>query len=602
MAGATGAAPDYDHHRGAAPLLRVTSRWRTAFFVTANFIGFLAVNAFWHYLSTGRWVELSAASYRQALAAPLGQMLLEPLSIFVHPWMIVVTGLLVAAVTFVPVMVAVLYRLWIAALFVAAVALVGHAPLLAAFLAVGCFLAGRTRLRSDLPFLALLAGLAPVVVYLYFFAGSAERLLMPLQRPVFYLPLLLALVAAVVAGAAVLGLARLTQYRPGVIWPVLLALVAVPVGLFARQVGLAELDYALIVGRIEAADTIFTPETVPDVRGAVAATRPASAPATAPTWRRTRAEPRPATAPVKAPQKPGDLTAMCNRYLAAHPDSPHAPAVMWIRAVAVEDRIRRRTLRVGADGPPLPPGAGRTSLRELYRQLAGTWEDLALRYADSPQAMVALQRLGMFALRDGRVHRARQHLRVAQSGLVSHLASEAPVRARTWRRVFVPCRDVPGAEYYRAVLADTNGIIWLVESNKVLDADSTGREAFADYMKRWPFTRASQAELDSLARRHADTELADNFRVRAALAEARSLDRATKLADLAGGLGDGAIVANYELGRLGMTLADDPAWGVMGLKSPGDYFEVVCTAWKNPYLGQSREHLAWLARQRGASD
>jgi len=596
MARTTGTAPAYDHHRGAAPLLRVTSRWRTAFFVTANLIGFVAVNAFWHYLSTGRWVELSAASYRQALAAPLGQMLLEPLSIFAHPWMIVVAGLLVAAVTFVPVMVAVLYRLWIAALFVAAVAFVGHAPLLAAFLAVGCVLSGRTRLRSDLPFLALLAGLAPVVVYLYFFAGDAERLLMPLQRPVFYLPLLLALVAAVVAGAAVLGLARLTQYRPGVIWPVLLALVAAPVWLFARQVGAAELDYALIAGRVHAADTIFTPETVADVRAVVAAT--------APTWPKTRAEPRPATAPAtgKTSCRPGDLTAMCNRFLATHLDSSHGAAVMWIRAVAVEDRIRRRTLQADADEPPHPPGAGQTSLRELYRQLAKAWEDLALRYPDSPQAMVAFQRLGIFALRDGRVHRARQHLRVAQSYLARHLASPAPERARTWRRIFVPPGRVPGAEYYRAVLADTNAIIWLVEANKVLDADSTGREAFADYMKRWPFTRTSQAELDSLARRHADTELSDNFRVRAALAEARRLDRATKLADLAGGLGDGAIVANYELGRLGMTLADNPAWQVMGLKSPADYFEVVCTAWKNPYLDQAREHLAWLARQQGASE
>ena len=150
--------PLFDHHRGAEPLLWRTGTFRGHFFVAANLIGFVAANAFLHYLATGRWLDFSADSYRRAIITPLSEMFLHPLSVFEHPWMIVVTGLLLAAVAFVPIVVAVLYRLWVVWLFVAAIAVVGHAPLLAACLGVGCVMAAITRLRSDLPFMALLVG------------------------------------------------------------------------------------------------------------------------------------------------------------------------------------------------------------------------------------------------------------------------------------------------------------------------------------------------------------------------------------------------------------------------------------------------------------
>ncbi|GAG48700.1 unnamed protein product, partial [marine sediment metagenome] len=51
----------FDHHRGSAPLLRQTSIFRSAFFVAANLAGFIAANAFLHYLATGRWFDFSLA-------------------------------------------------------------------------------------------------------------------------------------------------------------------------------------------------------------------------------------------------------------------------------------------------------------------------------------------------------------------------------------------------------------------------------------------------------------------------------------------------------------------------------------------------------------
>ena len=124
-------------------------------FLVVNLAAFAVVSAFWQYLSTGRWVDFSPSAYRHDLATGAGQMLLEPLSVFRYPWMMLASGLLLATLLVVPVMVSVLYRLPLAGLFVLVLAGVGHAPVLALTVALGCVLATRTTLRSDMPFLAV---------------------------------------------------------------------------------------------------------------------------------------------------------------------------------------------------------------------------------------------------------------------------------------------------------------------------------------------------------------------------------------------------------------------------------------------------------------
>jgi len=207
VARATGAAVSdpgsgFDHHRGAVPLLRPAGLERTALTVTVSLAAFAVVNSLWHYLGTGQWVDLSGGAFRDDLSGPLGQSFLQPLSVFSYPWMILVDGLLLGAIVFVPLTVAVLYRLIVAAVFVLVVALVGHAPVLAIMLAAGCLLATRTRWRSDKPFLAALLAMAPVAVYLGVFSSWGLDIgLAPVQRVVLLAPVAAALVAAVAAVA-----------------------------------------------------------------------------------------------------------------------------------------------------------------------------------------------------------------------------------------------------------------------------------------------------------------------------------------------------------------------------------------------------------------
>lgn len=569
----------YDHHHGAAPLLRSTSTLRGVLFVTVDLLGFLAVTAFSRYLSTGQWVDFSVAGYRKALGTPLTVMLVEPLSIFAHPWMTAVGGLLISAIVFVPIMVAVLYRLWVSVLFLVAVAVVGHAPLLAAFLAAGCVLAGMTRLRSNLPFLALLAGLAPVVGYLGFFTGSSEILLTPLQWFVLYLTLILAVLAAMLAGGVVLVAARLTRFRPGVIWPVLLVFLGLPVALFYQKVGPAELDYALIAGPLEGSDGLFRTEALEDfLRGHRAVSDAADSP-----------EAMLAAVQGQLARRREALLRQCDVFLTRHPRSRHGPAAMWVRAVVKDVRV--------------DPQAFRTGLVKYYthspsKLSLGDWTALSERYGYSPQAMVAHQRLGIDALRDGRVEKAQQDLHIAKS-LMSYLGRPGAQTAEPlWEGVFVPAESLPGQEYCRETLAQTEQIIWLMNENKVVEGSQANVNAFADYMKLWPFVHLAPGALAELAASSQDTELADNQALLEAMAEKDALKRAVKLSGLTGGLGDAAIIAHYELGRLAMRYGNRPDWDVRQLKSAEQYFAVVRQARENPYKASAEQHLAWLAARR----
>jgi len=555
----------FDPHRGAMPLLRQTSTFRGVFFFVANLAGYVAANGFLYYLSTGRFWDFTIRGYREALVVPLSEIMVRPPSIFSHPWMIPVTGLVLGVIAFVPAMLAVLYRQWVSLLFVAAVAVFGHAPFLAACLALGCVVASRTRLRSNLPFLALTVGLTSSVTvyvtgYLLVLGPAQERVLLPFQRLVFYLPIIVALVSVVIAGAAVLGLARLTRYRPGVIWPVLLVLLAAPGWLFWEKVGPAELDYALIDARVAPGDVLFNAGDLGP----------------------------PARAQANLDARRRALTNQCRAFLLRHQHSGRGEAVKWIQATIDDVQI----------DPFSPAGEVRLIYAGPSRQSEARWRRLIARFPDGPQAMVGRFRLAVLAFRDGRVVEGGRHLDTAQNLLVGHLERQAARPERSlWQRVFTPMPSLPGEEYYRSVLFDVQRVAWLMEQNGVSapDAPAETVQAFADYVACWPFVNVRRERIEELAAGHAKTPLADNFRLQAALMESDELDRAEALAEIAGGLGDAAIVANYELGRLGWRIGDSSEWTKRKLKDPAEYFKLVTSAPDNPYRVPAERHAAWLA-------
>ena len=117
-------------------------------------------------------------------------------------------------------------------------------------------------------------------------------------------------------------------------------------------------------------------------------------------------------------------------------------------------------------------------------------------------------------------------------------------------------------------------------------------------MKLWPFADVKKRDLQDLEKTYQDTNFADNFRLRAAMATKNEFDRAMQLSQLADKIDDAAIVANYELALLALKLENRPEWSKMNLKTAERYFEVSKSAQDNPYRIPSEQYLAWLAGRK----
>ncbi|MFW6132613.1 MAG: hypothetical protein ACOC8F_01860 [Planctomycetota bacterium] len=586
----------FDHHRGAQPLLRPPSRLRACVFLLVNLVGFAVVNAFWLYLATGNWVRFSLASYRRAMTTPLGELLVQPLNVLTHPWMVLVTGLLLALVVLVPLVVAVLYRLLFAGVFVAAVAVVGHAPVLALALAVGCVIAARTPLRSDMPFLAVLVGMAPVAAYAYFFAfavGGTPATL-SLQKWVFYAPFILAGLTAAVGAAVVLLLARLTGFRPGVVWPVLGVLLAAPLGVFYTQVGAEELEYQLLTADLTDGPGVFADvdlETwkrrhgAADLSGAALHERIVEH-----TRRRRRA-----------------LREACGAFLTNHPDGRRAAEVRWLRAQGMSIEVRK---------PALAHGIVKYSAAYCHPPSAAAWEALVARSSAASQAALGRWKLARLALRRGTaedVDQAFALLEQARPRLREHTAGEGGEAAR----VFLPPEQLPARCYYRQALLDVEELLWLIDRNALRGpAEETfgEREALRAWLRANPNESTYLGELQRIAATTAEgTRLKDNLLLAVARETGDLVTRAERLLAVEA-MGDhpspqqpfpvdAAIPAKYHLGLIAMRSADARKlrrlWAQSGtdhtLRSAEAYFNEVSEAGDQPWKRLAQRCLALYA-------
>lgn len=581
----------FDHHRGKMPLLRPMSPLRTGIHLGINFLVFVAVNAFLLYLSSGRWVNFSPAAYYRDLTTPMGHMLLYPINVVTHPWMILVTGLLLAVVIFIPIIVSVLYRLVFAMLFVAVVALLGHAPLLALTLTIGCILASRTRLRSDLPFLAFLLGLLPQGLYLFLFSFAGfEGAPGPLDQLILKAPLLIAIVASIVAAVIVLALARALKYRPGVVWPVLAVLLAAPMLIFFLNVGSDELEYELIASSLQRNDELL--EVVP-----------------LETWKlQNQAQglsERTLQARVKddleANRRP-ELLACCDRFLDHRPNSRQAPAVLWVRAQAVSLQF---------DPPCLDEGVVRYSAAYPHSDSAASWQRLLDNYATTPQAALARWRLGELALRDGQIPEGIDHLRRSAQQITTLLEKRKGFRATDNPKSVSGARVMPERGYYENALWEVQRLLWILDRADVPN-DPPSAEALQAYLRLDPFAADYLQRLSELVAIYGPTRLGDHLRLFLAMAtpdEPLRVDLLKQLAD--DPHSDAAPGANYELGISAMharrPATTAPATGTApatspALKAPQDYFAAVIAASPNPWTKWANDRMNQFAKPKPPKD
>lgn len=399
-------------------------RVRAIVLLWVNILLFSGVASFAYWLRSGvRFAPLTDSYFRDLADTffgvgradvSLGSFLLEPVSVLDVPMQIPIVGLLMASLIAIPILVALLYRFWSSVPFVLLVGMLAVMPWLAATLLLSCVLASVRPFRARIRFVSALVALVPVAVYLVLaWMGTDDALagrVDPVERMRFIAPWVLAVVAAVVLFAIVLSIARLVNYRPGAITPLLALMFGLPVILFESYVGRDELYYRLIAS-VESAHFAEVDAGRTWEEAAWKA------------WHR-HPRPRPSLESIREieeqkwlfelmgelgpheselAQHQAVIVDRCDWFLKYFPDSRYAVNVLFLKARSLDMRVdgplfrERKLIRFYCDFPSV------ASKR--------TWRLVAENGNRTPLGAVAQLRLAQLVLREGDVDRAAAMLR-----------------------------------------------------------------------------------------------------------------------------------------------------------------------------------------------
>ena len=398
-------------------------RIRAVVLLAANVLLFSGVGMFAFWIRSGVPFAPTMEGYQDQLGltfrflggtgVSLGSLLLEPISVQDVPMQIPILGLLMAALIAIPILVAILYRFWASLPFIAIVGFLAVMPWLAITLLGSCVIASVRPFRTSFRFMSALLGLLPAVVYLFLAsAGTAEAVMGridPVDNIKFIAPWVLAIVAATVLFAIVLTIAKLVDYRPGAIAPLLAVMFGLPVALFEFRVGRDEVHYRLL----EALNEAHFEEVDASEELRRAAQR---------AWDR-HPLPRPKWQEVyeleeekwqmalmfdldpfrsELARHQAELVHRCDLFQRNFPASRYIPDALYIKARSLDMRVDAREFR-------------RTKWIRFYDEVPSrasrmTWRILVENRPDSAISAVALLQLARLEARDGDVDRALDRL------------------------------------------------------------------------------------------------------------------------------------------------------------------------------------------------
>ncbi len=562
-----------DRRAKYGPLLCPTGTVRAVIFLTITLLAYAASNAFTYYLDSGAWFSVDVAGFERSIAQTLGSTMLEPISIFSHPWLIVIRGLLLSAMIAVPLLVACLYHSRYCTLFLLCVAILAHAPVMALVLGVGCMLVAMTPLRRRNPSLAILLGMLPMWVYLIFSTRNLPFALLPKQRLMLAVPLLTAAIGAIVAVGLVLIIAHYARYRPGVIWPVMAVLLAVPAWLFFSHIGTDELEFSLLAQRLSPAGTAFVDEALESQDR-----HPGRSPD----------KPVVEKAQRTLERRKANSVVACDDFIQHHPSSPRMAAVLWIKGTIEDTQLCVPALYAGLvqhyDDFPLP-------------QSRSTWEQLASGFAGDARAAAACYRLAHLDLRDGQPAAAAANLEQASKIIEKTCINQLSATPKSWwADVFSSDPGPPTCDYFARLSGDVARLQLLIQANGILqDANAAAAcAALISVDSRHVIESDFDEQMAELAKRYDETKLADNIDLARAMGKSNLIERARLLRNLEDQPGsDASIEANYRLAELAMKVEVIPALGRY-LEKPEVYLRRVLAAVKNPWQPLAARELARL--------
>ncbi|MBN1492499.1 MAG: tetratricopeptide repeat protein [Phycisphaerae bacterium] len=419
-------------------------RRRAIILLLINIALFAGLGCFAFWLRTGRAVPFQLEDYWEFFwqcfnpegkeQVTLIDYLLYPINVEQTPMQIVVVGLLLASLVSIPILVAMLYRLPSALPFIAIVAFVAVFPWLALTITLSCILTQVRFFRFSFRYATGLIALIPVV--LYFFnatrnPSAAASYPTPIIAAALYAPWALAILSSCVVMAIVLILARLVNYRPGAIAPLLAILFAAPVVVFEAKVGRDELHYRLLEHEYgPQSRTCFRDQDAAAVIRKLAEAKVAAMPEPRRRIQDVEQEIRLLWAsqldPIEfANEETGLFAAQqhraasaCDWFCEDFPRSRYLPNALFIKGRALDMRIDVETFRRHA--------ALRFYSGFPSQVSATTWATLYEQYPDSPASSVALYRSAQLEVRAGRIDHAVELLSQLIDRFQSHKASPDP--------------------------------------------------------------------------------------------------------------------------------------------------------------------------------
>jgi len=343
----------------------------------------------------------------------LSHFLTYPISVQRVPIHAITMGLLFASLCSIPILVSILYRFPYSIIFAAMVVFLAAMPWLGLTVLMGCAIASLKPFRLSFRYASALLGLVPIAIY--FFSASREpagAVLSPdVNRALRYAPWFLSLLGSCVICALALGVARLINYRPGGIPPILAVLFAVPVILFHAKVGRDELEYHLLEHQIgPGGDVVFVNQDI----GAMADQR------TTRLWSESRNRPYEdirsdvlahliKSALDQAETDRLTAAARCDNFITHFSQSRYVPNVLYLKGRALDQRLRRQRLErdLKAEYQSEQPSPRSRS----------TWETLVANYPGHELTIAAYYRLAILHAREGEFSEALRLLNRATQPL-----------------------------------------------------------------------------------------------------------------------------------------------------------------------------------------
>ncbi len=208
---------------------------------------YLCVCLFWSKMLTGNLNSLELQHVQNPDIWSLGYYVTGPVNIFEYPWQILVLGLLMAILSFVPILMSQLLSSRYCVLLILMAAFIAKLPGLALFLTVSCVAVACRPLRFRSRFISIVLCSSPLMIYWGIFGGTAN--IDPVKWGLSYTPWLAAWICGLAMSGLVLAIGHYTRYKPGATSLVMGIALIIAGYTFYDKISFAESDYQIYVVR-----------------------------------------------------------------------------------------------------------------------------------------------------------------------------------------------------------------------------------------------------------------------------------------------------------------------------------------------------------------